>query len=324
MLDEGGQCIDGYLIPMTTLNLHGEFYQAHLEVLTEMTSYSLSLRCQKKDIWTSGSRSQRRADTPVFRRSTRFVRNAMAHVLAFSSSFQAIGILSSMVTAVEDHPHETQLVRGGGPYNNTMCAATYGPDYPQKLRDLATKAPDSDEALEGLKNALLERFPKYEAILRTTQAVDLIHGGVKVNALPEKVSAVVNHRIAEHSTVREVQRHITDIILHVARMHNLSVDTFGETVTLGSGSGGHVALSDAWGTALEPSPVTPTGKDDPYQILAGTIKATIESAEGYNAKGIVVAPLLAIGNTGEPQFVFDITSQPDPSRHRHAVLLERH
>ncbi|KAI0793938.1 carboxypeptidase S [Fomes fomentarius] len=228
----------------------------------------------------------------------------------------AIGILSSMVNAVEDHPHETQLVRGGGPYNNTMCAATYGPDYPQKLRDLAAKAPESDEALKGLKNALLERFPKYEAILRTTQAVDLIQGGVKVNALPEKVSAVVNHRIAEHSTVREVQRLMTDIILPVARMHNLSVDAFGETVTLGSGSGGHVALSDAWGTALEPSPVTPTGKDDPYQILAGTIKATIESAEGYNAKGIVVAPLLAIGNT-DTRYYWNVTRNIFRYKHLH-------
>ena len=90
-----------------------------------------------------------------------------------------------------------------------------------------------------------------------------------------------------------------DAILPVAEKHNLSVDAFGVTVTGGSGSGGHVALSDAWGTALEPSPVTPTGEETPYQILAGTIKATIESAEGYNAKGVVVAPLSATGNTGE-------------------------
>lgn len=62
-------------------------------------------------------------------------------------------------------------------------------------------------------------------------------------------------------------------------------------------------LSDAWGTALEPSPVTPMGAYDPYQILAGTIKATIESAEGYNASGVVVAPLLQLGNTGEQYYI---------------------
>ena len=30
---------------------------------------------------------------------------------------------------------------------------------------------------------------------QTTQAVDLISGGVKINALPEQASAVINHRI---------------------------------------------------------------------------------------------------------------------------------
>ena len=203
-----------------------------------------------------------------------------------------------MVTAVEDYPHDTVLVRGGSPYNSTMCAATYGPTYPAELRELAKKAYQSDAALEELKEGLLATFPKYEAILRTTQAVDLIQGGVKVNALPEKVHAVVNHRIAEHDSVAAVQKHMADVILPVAQEYNLSMDAFGVQVQAGAGGGGHVALSDAWGTALEPSPVTPTGKDDPFQILAGTIKATIESAEGYNAKGVVVAPQLATGNTG--------------------------
>lgn len=236
-------------------------------------------------------------------------------------SSQAIGILSTMVTTVEDHPHDTVLVRGGSPYNSTMCAATYGPNYPEDLRQLAKEAQHSDDALDELKEALLSRFPKYEAILRTTQAVDLIHGGVKVNALPEKVNAVVNHRIAEHDSVAAVQAHMTKVILPVAQKYDLSLDAFGTNVTAGSGAGGHVALSDAWGTALEPSPVTPTGKGDPYQILAGTIKATIESAQGYKAKGVVVAPLLPTGNTGRSCYQSRYFMMTDLS-YRHEVLLE--
>ncbi len=212
-------------------------------------------------------------------------------------------MLSSMVVAIEDHPHEPALVRGGSSYNFTMCAAVYGPEYPSHVRKLALKAAHGDDgALDGLRDSLLETFPRFEAILRTTQAVDLVQGGVKVNALPEKVSAVVNHRIAEHSSVWELQKHITDTIRPIAKKYDLRVEAFGLQVASGSGKGGRVLLSDAWGTALEPSPVTPTGKDDAYQILAGTIKATIESSEGYRTsgvKGVVVAPLLTIGNTGE-------------------------
>lgn len=36
----------------------------------------------------------------------------------------------------------------------------------------------------------------YKSLVGTTQAIDLIHGGVKSNALPERAWAVVNHRIS--------------------------------------------------------------------------------------------------------------------------------
>ncbi|KAI0331438.1 carboxypeptidase S [Cubamyces sp. BRFM 1775] len=218
----------------------------------------------------------------------------------------AVGLLSSMIVAIESEPHEAALVRAGGAYNSTQCAATYAPEYPERLRQLARDAVDSDSALEELRDALIEEFPRFEAVLRTTQAVDLVQGGVKVNALPEKVAAVVNHRIAEHSSVAELKDHFANVIVPVAARFNLSVDAFGKNVSAGDGKGGHVVLSDAFGTGLEPSPVTPMGTDDPYQILAGTIKATIESAEGYNASGVVVAPLLQLGNT-DTRYYWNLT-----------------
>ncbi|KAI0693188.1 carboxypeptidase S [Cerioporus squamosus] len=233
----------------------------------------------------------------------------------------AIGMLSSMVVAIEENPHEPALVRGGSPYNYTMCAAVYGPEYPSHVRKLALQAGYGDDgALSDLRDALLNTFPTFEAILRTTQAVDLVQGGVKVNALPEKVSAVVNHRIAEHSSVWELQKHMADTILPIAKKYDLSVEAFGLRMAGGSGKGGHVALSDAWGTALEPSPVTPTGENDPYQVLAGTIKATIESSEGYQmsgTKGVVVAPLLTIGNT-DTRYYWNVTKNIFRYKHLHA------
>ncbi|KAJ2977815.1 hypothetical protein NUW54_g11373 [Trametes sanguinea] len=152
----------------------------------------------------------------------------------------------------------------------------------------------------------MEEFPRFEAVLRTTQAVDLVQGGVKVNALPEKVSAVVNHRIAEHSSVAELKEHFVDVVVPAAARFNLSVEAFGKNVSAGSSKGGHVVLSDAFGTGLEPSPVTPMGEHDPYHVLAGTIKSTIETAEGYNASGVVVAPLLQLGNT-DTRYYWNLT-----------------
>lgn len=59
----------------------------------------------------------------------------------------------------------------------------------------------SDHALERLKYRLLESDQMFGALLRTTQAVDLVSGGMKANALPVIAEAIVNHRIAEDRQV---------------------------------------------------------------------------------------------------------------------------
>lgn len=66
------------------------------------------------------------------------------------------------------------------------------------LRKLVGKSIKSDFALRKLEKTLFSNPDtglQVRSLLGTTQAVDLIEGGVKVNALPEVASAVVNHRI---------------------------------------------------------------------------------------------------------------------------------
>ncbi|KAH9935922.1 carboxypeptidase S [Epithele typhae] len=229
-----------------------------------------------------------------------------------------IGMLSAMIVELEANPLETSLIRGGSPYNYTMCAAAHGPAYPPTVRRLALHAAEtgSDADLADLEDALLAAFPFYSAVLRTTQAVDLVAGGVKVNALPERVSAVVNHRIAEHASVAALQAHYVATLAAVAEAFDLTLDAFGTNVSAGTGRGGHVALSDAWGTALEPSPVTPMGKGAPYEVFAGTVKATIESSDRYEGSSVVVAPLLTIGNT-DTRYYWNLTKHIVRYKHLH-------
>ena len=107
-------------------------------------------------------------------------------------------MLASAVIQLEAHPHDTQLLRTGTPFQEVQCAASYGPAVPEKIRKLAKAAVDDDDALAALEEAMLEWNPMAGPSFATTQAVDLISGGVKVNALPEKAHFVVNHRIAGH------------------------------------------------------------------------------------------------------------------------------
>ncbi|KAH7929097.1 carboxypeptidase S [Leucogyrophana mollusca] len=206
----------------------------------------------------------------------------------------SIGLLSRFITVIEDNPHEPQLLRTGTQFTSIQCLAAYSPSYPEDLRTLAKEATSDDSALQKLKEGLLAVYPLFKAELGTTQAVDLIQGGIKVNALPEQTSAVVNHRIAEHSSVRDLQRHLADLLSPVAAKYDLTLEAFGQIVV--TGSAGEVSLSDASYTALEPSPVSPTTYG-PYSLLGGSIKAALASSTFYNTSGIIVAPSLSLGNT---------------------------
>ena len=57
------------------------------------------------------------------------------------------------------------------------------------------KSVHSDKALEFLQSFVGENR-MFDSLVTTTQAIDLIEGGVKSNALPELAWALVNHRIS--------------------------------------------------------------------------------------------------------------------------------
>lgn len=139
----------------------------------------------------------------------------------------------------------------------------------------------------------------------------MILGGVKSNALPELASAVVNHRIKterwdclrivytsilkrlSQSSVSALQESITKKLLPLAEKYNLTLSSFSQ-VNLTTGGTGTLTLSDAWGTALDPAPVTPTEGDEAgaYRLLSGVIRKT------RGKKVTAVSPAIMSGNTG--------------------------
>ena len=105
------------------------------------------------------------------------------------------------------------------------------------------------------------------------------------------------------SSVGEVQTRDTALLEKLAQSFNLSYNAFGKDIHTGEGPKyGTLVLSDAWGTALEPAPVTPTGNDAAaFQLLSGTIKSAYEAYFGQqedDIKELFVAPGIMSGNTG--------------------------
>jgi Gly-Xaa carboxypeptidase len=68
------------------------------------------------------------------------------------------------------------------------------PLVPKDLREDIIKSLTCDAALKRVEKAT---SPLLRPLFGTTQAIDLINGGVKANALPEEATAVVNHRISD-------------------------------------------------------------------------------------------------------------------------------
>lgn len=126
--------------------------------------------------------------------------------------------------------------------------------------------------------------------MQTSQATDLISGGVKINALPEKVYAVINHRIAVESQVADVRNNLETLIAtKILPKFSLSLDAWGSiSGNTSSSSIGKITLED-FHEPLEPSPVSPFDTEA-YRTFTGTIKQVM-------GEDIIVAPSLMTGNT---------------------------
>ncbi|KAI0820814.1 carboxypeptidase S [Trametes gibbosa] len=208
-----------------------------------------------------------------------------------------IGILSQLLVHYEANPYEARFARGTPMYLKSQCLAAHAPGISHKLRRALKGAVKSDKALHEAQKELF-KDPGFRAFVGTTQAIDLVNGGVKTNALPEQAWAVVNHRIATDSSVDAVKEHDTALLQGLAQEFNLSYTAFGSQITgKDAPAYGTLTISDAWGAALEPAPISPIDAPE-YALLSGTIKATYNAHRGLDGDmNIVVAPGIMSGNT---------------------------
>ncbi|KAF8707397.1 carboxypeptidase s, partial [Rhizoctonia solani] len=234
-----------------------------------------------------------------------------------------IGILASLITKIESTPYVPSLARSSPVYGLLQCFAAHVPSIPSSVRSSIFRSicppeasPDQlrkcDEALQELEHILFEansdlnqgseeKARVYRSLLGTTQATDMIQGGVKANALPELASAIVNHRIRTDSSVLALQDDITAKLIPLVKEYNLTLTAFSH-VNVTIGGGGNVKLSDAFNTALEPAPVSPIEGPGAaaYHLLSGVIRKT----QGHKT---IVSPALMGGNT-DTQFYWNLTS----------------
>jgi len=210
-----------------------------------------------------------------------------------------IGVTSELVTLIESHTYEPHF-HPENPYLAILeCGNAYSPEFPQNLRKhLPWKAPFSCPAKKKKDSLALEAAKQGDEVkylFTTSLAVDVIGGGVKNNALPERTRVLVNHRVNVGDRSEEVKAKLTRLAEKVAAKHNLTVLAFNDEPEIPRS----IKLSAAH--ILEPAPVSPTTVDGvtPYGVLSGTTRALY-------GESVIMAPALMTGNT-DTRYYWDLT-----------------
>lgn len=204
-----------------------------------------------------------------------------------------IGIMSEFVTSLEDDKIALTLPDGdkGVVLASYACIGEHAADLEPATRKVfqhLERKSNKDALLGMLDSSLVTR-----GLVGTTQAIDVISGGVKVNALPERVEMLMNHRINLDSSVSSLVDRISKHARALGTRMGLSVMV--DNVTIAEGTEGALKVELLPG-ALEPAPVSPFGGEDKiWNLLGGTTRHVFESVIG--SETIIMAPSSMPANT---------------------------
>lgn len=164
-----------------------------------------------------------------------------------------IGIMADLITEIEKEDYPLDISLKSPYFYQLQCEAKSARFMDPKLRsDIKRLRYD-----ESAKNSLFDKVVTdltTKALVSTTQAIDVVNGGLKVNALPEKVVLMVNHRVSYKSSLEEVKRKITKLVTNVADKYSLDVEAFGDTLKCSNLKFGNFLIySDS---SLIPAPTT--------------------------------------------------------------------
>ncbi|KDQ15509.1 hypothetical protein BOTBODRAFT_187320 [Botryobasidium botryosum FD-172 SS1] len=220
----------------------------------------------------------------------------------------SIGILALVITHLESRPYPSRLIRDSPAYETIQCIAAHAGELPDDLRSDIIRSVTSTRALKRVEQAIFHgsQGDFYRSLFGTTQAVDIIAGGVKVNALPERANVAINHRVASDSSTSAVMSHLTAELKPIAERFNLAFTVLGANITSPHSSAGTLDISDPSHSRLDPSPVTST-KEAAWRLLAGTIRGTHATGRGRaSGEELFVAPSLDGANT-DTRHYWDLT-----------------
>lgn len=205
-----------------------------------------------------------------------------------------IGIMSEIGYLIERDPFQPILTTENPILNYLQCAAVHSKKMPSLTKKTILRAGfDKLANSKVLKSLQANNITRY--LVETSQALDIIQGGEKANALPEDVKLLVNHRVAIESNYDEVKDHFADRLIQVAKDHGLGLNAFGKKI-IPDLPKGNLYLR-IFSQPLNPAPVSPLN-DKVWEYLAGVTRHIFEDYVYPDLPyPIVLTPGMMTGNT---------------------------
>lgn len=224
-----------------------------------------------------------------------------------------IGIMSEMVVALESNPYVPELIKNSPIYNHYVCQARYSPKAEPKVTQLLK---DGDLKTLAKELASQDRSTNYR--LQTSQAVDYIGGGQKINAMPEKITLGVNYRVAPQDSIGKVMHNVVSHIEPIVKKYGVKVKAFeadpeyAEYVSGEKKSEGLQMMAEQDGIIAplydvdynatlvlsatqktQPAPISPSVDDAVWDVFSGTIQHSF----AFEGGKVVPVGELMTGNT---------------------------
>ncbi|KAG7843242.1 hypothetical protein KL942_000338 [Ogataea angusta] len=215
----------------------------------------------------------------------------------------AIGTISKLISRYEDRLYNPILVNVNPTLNTLQCIAEYA-DIEKSLKKDILRAHFDEKSNERVIQLLLDDTnTKYNVL--TTHAADIINGGDKANALPQNVTALINHRIAHGNDFDTIMDRITGIATGVAKEHGMGL-IVEEEILIEPTLAGSINIKAIY--KLPVAPITPIN-DEIWASLAGhyrTFYEDITYPEKFEDDVLVVSAGIMTGNT-DTRHYWDLT-----------------
>lgn len=214
----------------------------------------------------------------------------------------SIGIMSQLITEIEDKEFSPILTNNNPVLGQLYCLAEHSKILNKSIKGDILKAQIDQNANQRVVE-YLSKNAETKYLITTSQAVDIIEGGVKSNALPEHVSVVVNSRIAVEENVNTVVSKLKADISTIADKFNLGLIIDNQEIIEPTE---HGYFNYSLIESLEPAPVSPINGES-WNIFGGSLRYLYEDLIFPDSNDtFIVAPFLSTGNTDTKSY-WDLT-----------------